>query len=208
MIFIHAPKLTNLSVLHFFTFFSFLILISAIKHEYWHTFINTQRGRDLTCWAYNNAETDKAKAMVVFTKSRNHWKPIEDEVRDWVESSWENWVDGQPSWFREGGIRANIPIEFIPNLADRKKMKKLKRRQRRRTSFLLRGRESFKNSLKGSQKPFNPNSRKAVKVTKTFSSLAQTLSSSASKINPAETHSPDSSISRSKENSISDRDSN
>lgn len=205
MIFAHAPKLTNLSVLYFFTFFSFLILITAIKHEYWHTFINTQKGRDLTIWQYHNAETDKAKAMVVFTKSRKHWQPIEDEVRDWVESSWEEWVDGQPSWFRAGGIRANIPIEFIPNLADRKKMRNLKRRERRRESFLARGQ---KNSLKGSFgiRDKVRGMKNAKSVTRTISSMAQTLTSSGSKINPDEIYSPDNSMGHSQENSISDKD--
>ena len=168
----------------------------AIKREYWPTFINTQRGKDLTMWQYHNAETDKAKAIVVFSKSRKHWRAIEDEVRDWVESSWESWVEGQPSWFRQEGIRANIPIEFIPNLQHRKKMRQMKRQERRRDSFLARGKKGSKANLRGS---FGINARNAVSakmrgrrksITKDVTDGMKTLAKTLSGSNPSKTISP------------------
>jgi hypothetical protein len=85
-----------------------MIFLCTIKKGYWHTFFNTQKGKELTTWSYQNAQSDRLKAWAVFTKSRKHWKDIEEDVRDWVENSWSEWVDEQPSWFRQEGIRANI----------------------------------------------------------------------------------------------------
>ena len=64
--------------------------------------------------------SDEVKTMFSFGRSKHHWISIEEEVRAWVEANWERWMEEKPKWLDEG-MRARIPVEYIPTAAGRSK---------------------------------------------------------------------------------------
>jgi len=95
-----------------------LTFFLCINKNYIWTFFSIQRSKDLTMTKIKASEEDSVKALYAFKRSRNQWKPLEDEVRTWVRSNWETWTKTNPKWFTEA-IRVNIPLEFVPLGEDR-----------------------------------------------------------------------------------------
>jgi hypothetical protein len=102
------------------TLLFFAIFFWNIEKKYLGTFFSLQKGKDLTIYRFKNAETDKLKAKSAFENSKHHWISIEEEVRAWVEASWEKWEEEKPKWLDEG-MKARIPVEYIPTAAGRRK---------------------------------------------------------------------------------------
>jgi len=98
--------------------FLFLIFFRSIKSSYWETFYSTLRGVDLTINSFMNSNDDYVRSTI-FTTGKAHWGMIEENVRNWVEIGWGAWVEQKPKWFTQH-FQVNVPIEFIPDLEERK----------------------------------------------------------------------------------------
>ena len=99
----------------------FAVFLWNIEIKYLGTFFSIQRGKDLTIKNFREGKDEK-KAKYSFKYSKHHWTSIEEEVRAWVEANWERWEEEKPKWLDEG-MRARIPVEYIPTVAARSKEK-------------------------------------------------------------------------------------
>ena len=74
---------------------------------------------------FREGKSDAVK-VEVFGCSRHHWASIEDEIRKWVESSWDKWEEEEPEWFTDK-LKSLIPVEFIPTTGDARRRESVRR---------------------------------------------------------------------------------
>ena len=74
---------------------------------------------------FREGKSDAVK-VEVFGCSRHHWASIEDEIRKWVESSWDKWEEEEPEWFTDAR-KAQVPVEFIPITGDARRRESVRR---------------------------------------------------------------------------------
>ena len=108
-----------------FTVVCFAVFFSNINRKYLHTFWSTKRSKDMTMDYFREGKSDAVK-VVVFTFSRHHWASIEDEIKKWVESSWDKWEEEEPEWFTDV-MKAQVPVEFIPTTGDARRRESVRR---------------------------------------------------------------------------------
>jgi hypothetical protein len=101
------------------------VFFFIIEKKYLHTFWSTQRGKDLTMAYFLEGESDAMK-FEVFSYSRHHWHSIEGEIKKWVELNWAQWEEQRPEWFTDQ-LKANVPVEFIPQDGDARKRESVRR---------------------------------------------------------------------------------
>jgi hypothetical protein len=104
----------------------FMVFFINIERKYWGTFFTLQRGNDLTVTSFKAGNDDAAKAAYTFQMSKHHWKLIEEEVKNWVETNWERWEEEQPEWF-DDAMRARVPVEYIPEYGDARRKENVRR---------------------------------------------------------------------------------
>ena len=71
----------------------------------------------MTVRKFRTLEEEGLKAAAVFNKSPTQWKKIRDEVKDFVWSNWERWIEEKPAWFDQQ-MRSRIPRDMIPTLEE------------------------------------------------------------------------------------------
>jgi hypothetical protein len=108
------------------TLFCFVIFFFYIDRKYLSTFFSMQRGTDYTVKYFREGKDDLTKAKLTLERSKYQWISIENEVKTWVEENWERWEEEKPSWFDEG-MRAKIPMEYIPTTGDARRRESLRR---------------------------------------------------------------------------------
>mmetsp|Transcript_3124 Transcript_3124/g.6299 ORF Transcript_3124/g.6299 Transcript_3124/m.6299 type:complete len:652 (+) Transcript_3124:124-2079(+) len=112
---------------------SFSGVVYYTKDEHRNSFWSSQTGVEYCKFLFDDGaeeEDDYIRADAVFSCSREKWRGIEDEVRNWIAEKWDEWRKEEPIWFDEA-MQASIPIEFIPSDEDRKTM----REKRKTMSF-------------------------------------------------------------------------
>jgi hypothetical protein len=103
-----------------FAFFFFII-----EKKYWHTFLSTQKGKDLTMSYFLEGKSDVDK-FEVLKRSEYHWDSIEKEVRKWVGENWARWEEEKPEWLTDA-MKAKVPVEFIPTNGDARRKESVRR---------------------------------------------------------------------------------
>jgi hypothetical protein len=103
----------------------FAMFFFNIEKKYWGTFYSFQRGKDLTVKNFREG-TDDVKAKYTFKYSKHHWKANEEEVKAWVETNWDRWVEEKPKWF-DDAMRARVPVEYIPGAGDARRRESVRR---------------------------------------------------------------------------------
>jgi hypothetical protein len=79
---------------------SFIGVLVLMKKEYWRTFFSFETGREWVQAFFYKGANDAARSSI-FECNRKIWKPIEEELKSWVEDNWERWEEEQPKWFSE-----------------------------------------------------------------------------------------------------------
>ena len=83
---------------------------------------------------------DRTLMKVLTSVHKQVWKGVENEMRDWLEESWETLHQTRPDWFTDDVVR-KIPLEFVPNIAhtraemNEKDLADLERKQQGRGSL-------------------------------------------------------------------------
>jgi len=113
------------------TFGLFLLLM---KKEYRRTFASTRTGKLQIMERFSKADDDAIKASVM-KKNEKMWRPIRDEVKEWVQANWWRWEEEKPEWFTESWI-AKVPPDMIPSEA-KQAVKDIRANARRRSSFAI-----------------------------------------------------------------------
>ena len=108
-----------------FTVVCFAVFFLNINRKYLHTFWSTKRSKDMSMDYFRKGKRDAVK-IEVFCNSRHHWASIEDEIRKWVESSWDKWEEEEPEWFTDV-TKAQVPVEFIPTTGDARRRESVRR---------------------------------------------------------------------------------
>jgi hypothetical protein len=108
---------------------TFGLNLLLMKKKYRKTFFSLKLGKTAIMEKFES-ENEEVKAAI-FTKNRNLWVEIEEDVKEWVMNNWWRWKEEQPAWLTEG-IIAKIPDEFIPSEESRVALN----RMRRRSSFV------------------------------------------------------------------------
>ena len=54
------------------------------------------------------------------------WLPIAEEVKTWLNSKVGGWINDEPGWFKNAGVRAMIPDHFVDDKEILKKLKEMK----------------------------------------------------------------------------------
>ena len=67
----------------------FIIFLIKINKGYARTFFNIKTRGLMTVRSFKTFRDDRLKASTVFTKNKNQWKSIRNEVKDWVQHNWE-----------------------------------------------------------------------------------------------------------------------
>jgi hypothetical protein len=103
----------------------FVVFFLSMERKFLGTFFSLERGTDLGMKIFTEAEEDQQK-ILVFTRSKHLWKPIEGEVKSWVGVNWERWEEERPEWF-DDTIRARVPVEYIPGTGDARRRESVRR---------------------------------------------------------------------------------
>jgi hypothetical protein len=122
----------------------YILFFATIEGKYLNTFFGGLKGRELTVKNFREATNDENKALFSLQRSRHHWSTIEEEVRSWVESSWERWEEDKPKWFNET-MKSRVPVEFIPTAGGRRRES-----ERRKPKYLESEKEKQTSKVKGS----------------------------------------------------------
>jgi hypothetical protein len=123
----NAIAIASLIVKYFIpiTSLCFAVLFLNIERKYWHTFLSTQRSKDMSMAFFLEGKSDKLK-FEVFGCSRHHWVSIEGEIKKWVKSNWAKWEEEQPEWFTDV-MKAKVPVDFIPADGDARRRESVRR---------------------------------------------------------------------------------
>ena len=103
----------------------FVLFLKLMKKKYRKTFFSLKLGKTAIMEKFES-ENEEVKAAI-FTKNRNLWVEIEEDVKEWVMNNWWRWKEEQPAWLTEG-IIAKIPDEFIPSEESRVALNRMRRR--------------------------------------------------------------------------------
>jgi hypothetical protein len=95
-----------------------LVFLLSIDERYRNTFFSLETSKDFAIERFREGENDRIKFMI-FETSKRVWMSIEEEVRDWVESKWDQWEADKPVWFNER-TKASMPVHYIPSSKARK----------------------------------------------------------------------------------------
>jgi hypothetical protein len=117
-----------LTVVRYFipgSLFSFAVFFSNIERKYWHTFLSTQRGKDLTMSYFLEGKSEEMKFKVL-SKSKHHWISIEHKIKKWVWENWVRWEEEKPEWFTDQ-IKALVPVDFIPTTGEARRRESVRR---------------------------------------------------------------------------------
>ena len=96
------------------------VFFFTIEARYLKTFLGNKRGKELTVERFRCTTDDTTRSDAIFVNSRHHWKSIEEEVKGWMEMSWQKWDEEKPKWL-DGTMRARIPLDLIPSATERVK---------------------------------------------------------------------------------------
>jgi hypothetical protein len=103
----------------------FAVFFFNIEKRYRGTFLSFQRGKDLSVKNFREG-SDSVKAKYTFKYSKHHWKAIEEDVKSWVEASWDRWEEEKPKWF-DDAMRARVPVEYIPGAGNARRRESVRR---------------------------------------------------------------------------------
>jgi hypothetical protein len=103
----------------------FAVFFLNIERKYWHTFLSTQRSKDMSMAFFLEGENDKIK-FEVFGSSRHHWVSIEKEIKKWIELNWAKWEEEKPEWLTDVR-KATVPVDFIPSDGDARRRESVRR---------------------------------------------------------------------------------
>ena len=112
---------------------SLVVFFVMIEKKYRGTFYSTQTGKEFAKDLFENGNDDAVKAGI-FLVTRKYWVGIKDEMKLWVEENWRRWEAEKPEWLTPA-VKARIPVEWIPDEADRQK-ESVRRRSLRRPSVI------------------------------------------------------------------------
>ena len=90
----------------------FMSFILAINRGYISTFFTTMTGTQYACRCYHEATNDLAKSNIIY-KHRSYYESINEELKEWLASNWERWVDEKPDWFTPF-FYSRIPKDLLP----------------------------------------------------------------------------------------------
>ena len=113
------------------TFGLFLLLM---KKEYRRTFVSTRTGEQQVMERFSKADDDAIKASVM-KKNKKMWRPIREDVKEWVGEGWWRWEEERPAWLTESWI-AKVPPDMIPGEA-KQAAKDIRASARRSSSFAI-----------------------------------------------------------------------
>jgi hypothetical protein len=105
--------------------------LALMKKKYRRTFVSLETGNDWAQAFFVKGETDRIKSAVVEINTMK-WKPIEGDVKKWVQDSWEKWEEEQPEWFDDIWT-VRIPYDWLTP-AELRRQKVAGGGQRRRSS--------------------------------------------------------------------------
>jgi len=112
---------------------SLVIFFNIIESKYFGTFISRQTGKEFAQELFKNGKDNAAKANI-FWNTGKYWVGIEDDMKLWVQENWRRWEAEKPEWLTHH-IKAQIPVEWIPDEADRQK-ESVRRKSLRRPSVI------------------------------------------------------------------------
>jgi hypothetical protein len=110
------------------------MFFKLMKKKYRGTFVSTETGFQWAQKFFTHGTTDDVKAEV-FGCNRNMWRAIEGDMKDWVQTNWEQWEDEQPQWFSEY-FKASVDEEWLTP-EELRRQKRLGGGQRRRSSAFV-----------------------------------------------------------------------
>ena len=100
------------SFLFVFSMLNFLGFLSLIDSKYRRTFFDTQTGKSFAVSNFHEAETDSTK-FEIFGHHRSYYHKIEGELKVWLVSDWQVWMDDKPDWFEAAAV-ASVPSDLLP----------------------------------------------------------------------------------------------
>ena len=101
----------------------FISFMCSINHSHWSTFFDTRTSGQFTVDNFfERPEDDDAGRIFVFDVRRTYWKPIENEVKSWIQTRWDCWERERPTAFNTRFL--NLLLEefhdLLPPNASRK----------------------------------------------------------------------------------------
>ena len=112
------------------TFALFLVLM---KKEFRRTFFSTKSGKQQIMDRFKSKD-DEIKASVL-KKNKKMWRPIREDVKEWVLANWWRWEAEKPDWYQESWI-AKVPPDMIPSEAKQGAIA-IRASARRRSNFAM-----------------------------------------------------------------------
>jgi hypothetical protein len=112
--------------------FSLVLFFALIKKEYRRTFWSLETGNEWAMSRFREDNTEGIKAGLLNINMKK-WKPVEGEVKEWIQDNWERWEEEQPEFFTEVW-KSRVPDDMLPP-AELRRQKVAGGGQRRRSSL-------------------------------------------------------------------------
>ena len=87
-----------------------VVFICSIDVNYLVTFFDLSTGPQFVRNTFLTGTNDRQRFNAAFTNRSSYIKPIEDDVKAWVELNINDWMAEQPAWFKI----ENIPDSYLP----------------------------------------------------------------------------------------------
>ncbi|GMH72745.1 hypothetical protein TL16_g05998 [Triparma laevis f. inornata] len=102
----------------------FIIFFALINKGYAKTFWSTKTASEYLHDKFISHPHDEARAEI-FNISPHLWRHMKLEVKAWVSSHWEGWMDLKPAWLTDE-IISMIPEDMVPSEEERVKVRKMR----------------------------------------------------------------------------------
>jgi len=105
----------------------FGIFLLLMKKDYRRTFFSTQTGKQQVMERFSKADDEAIKSSI-FKKNYKMWRPIREDVKEWVQANWWRWKEEKPGWF-DLAWQSKVPKEWITDVEERARLDEVRKRR-------------------------------------------------------------------------------
>ncbi len=102
---------------------SLAVLIIFSRRILLYSLLDTSTMSNRIIDIFFNSTLPEAK-LVLLTYRRSKWAMIEKQVKDYITSNWDIWMEDKPAWLTDH-LKSKIPFEYLPQEVRMKSMKDL-----------------------------------------------------------------------------------
>ncbi len=92
---------------------AFAAFLLSIERTHVHTFFSRETGAQFVQREFAENEGNDALRAHILGQNHRLWRPIREQVAEWIETNWQAWRQTPPEWFTADWID-KIPDDMLP----------------------------------------------------------------------------------------------